>query len=950
MITRFVVCLLLLSINAYSQNIFVKGKVIDSKDQSPLIGAEVVMLKTGDSTLYKGCTVDLKGDFLLKNIADGKYILKISFIGYKTFVKNIEINKTPLVLDNIALTSKSTQLKAVTVEEKLAPVTLKQDTTQFNAGAYKTNQDATAEELVTKMPGITSQNGTVQAQGENVQQVLVDGKPYFGDDPNAVLKNIPAEIIDKIQVFDKKSDQAQFTGIDDGNTTKTINVITKVKFRNGDFGKIYAGGSDDDKYKAGGSINIFNNDRRISILAQSNNINEQNFTTEDLLGVMSSSNGSRTGGGGGGGGGGRPRGGQHGAGASGGYQGGGNDASNFLVNQQNGIATTNSFGLNYSDKWGKKIDVTASYFYNWSNNNANTNLFRQYVLPSDSGLNYTENNSTTSRNINHRINLKIDYKIDSLNSILFQPKLSLQQNNGNSNIVGENIQNDTLISNTVNQFKSNLKGYNFSSPILYRHKFNKRRRTFSWSITPGINQNNGPSYLTSLSNFYSDTVITQSVNQLSNLNKQTTSLSSNLIYTEPVDSNGMLQINYSDNYNLNNSDKETYNYSPFSNEYDYKDTLLTNTFKSTYFTQNAGATYRFQSKKMQLSVGTSFQIAQLKSNQQFPYNSKIDETFQSILPSAMLRVVFSQNTNLRIFYRTSNNAPSIDQLQNVLNNSNPLQLTIGNPDLKQNYQHSLMLRYSATNTDKSSTFFVLFSGSYTQNYIGNSTIIASHDTVADNIALINGTQLVRPVNLNGYFNLRSFIIYGVPLNKLKCNLNFNISANYTRTPGLINNKTNYANAPTAGLGVILSSNISKDIDFSIGSNSTINYIQNTLQKQLNSNYFDQSTQVKVNWVIWKGLLLNTDVSYQYYNGLSQNFNQKYFLWNGAIAYKFLKDQNAEIRFSVFDMLNQNKSVQRNITDTYIEDTQTNVLQRYFMLIFTYNLKTYKKTGSDVNNK
>ncbi len=922
----------------FSQAPFVKGKIIDNKDQTTLVGASAVLLRVSDSTMYKGSNTNLNGNFVISNIAEGNYILKITFLGYRNYFKNISVPSTGLDLGNIKLKGKSMNLNAVNIQEKLPPVTQKEDTATFNAGAYKTNVDASAEDLVTKMPGITSQNGTVKAQGENVQQVLVDGKPFFGDDPNAVLKNIPAEIIDKIQVFDKKSDQAQFTGIDDENTTKTMNIITKPKFRNGTFGKVYGGYTDSDMYKLGGNLNIFHDTRRITILAQSNDINEQNFSSEDLLGVSSGGNrsfgnsGSRR----------PPRGGSPG-GSAGGYTGGGS-ASNFLVSQQNGISKVHSFGLNYSDKWGKNIDVTASYFFNMSHNTQISDIFRQYVSPVDSGMNYTEKNTSITDNTNHRINLKLEYKMDTLNSILFQPKLSIQQNKSNSDVNGSNVLRDTLLNSSINDYSSNLKGYNLTAPILFRHKFYKKGRTFSWSITPGISQNQGPAFLNSTSDYYTDTLPPIIANQKSDLNKQTSSINSNITYTEPIDSNSLIQINYGDNYSLNSSAKETYNLTSATGIYDQRDTLLSNTFKSTYFAQNMGLTYRLQKKKLNFSLGLSYQNDQLKSDQQWPYMTKIFETFQSILPNANLRINFSQKKNLNISYRANNNPPSVDQLQNVLNNSNPLQLSIGNPDLKQDFQHNITLRYSATNAEKSSFFFVMLGANIIENYIGSSTYIASSNTLVDGINLLSGTQLKKPINLNGYYSLRSFIVYGIPINPIKCNLNLNLSGNYSRTPGLINNQLNYASAPTVGLGLNLSSNISPKIDFSIGTNSTLNYVENTLQKQLNSNYFNQSSQLKANWVIWKGFLLHSDVSHQYNTGLSASYNQNYLLWNGALAYKFLKTQNAEFRLSVFDILNQNKSITRNVSDTYIEDTQTNVLQRYVMLTFTFNIKSYISGG------
>ena len=276
------------------------------------------------------------------------------------------------------------------------------------------------------MPGVTVLDGKVQAQGEDVKQVLVDGKRFFGDDANAVLKNIPAEIIDKVQVFDKKSDQSQFTGFDDGNTSKTINIVTKAQFKNGVFGKAFAGYGYEDKFKGGATINVFKGNRRITVLAQSNNINEQNFTAEDLVGVASSSGSD---------GGGRRRG---GGGQGGGGNGTNNPTENFQSNTQNGINTTSLFGINYADKWGKKTEVTASYFFNWTQNDSKSSLLQQYILGSNNGLIYNETNNTNSDNFNNRINFKIETKIDSMNSIIIQPKLSFQTNQSEKNLLGLN--------------------------------------------------------------------------------------------------------------------------------------------------------------------------------------------------------------------------------------------------------------------------------------------------------------------------------------------------------------------------------------------------------------------------------------------------------------------------------------------------------------------------------
>jgi hypothetical protein len=918
-------------LNAESQNLFVSGKITNQQN-SPLFGANIVLQRFTDSLFIKGAVTDINGNFTIQNVSAGKYIIRVSYIGYDNLFLDKTINAQSLALGTILLNEKAAYLKSLDVKDKLLTSQLKGDTSQYNAGAFKTNPDANAEDLVNKMPGITSQDNKVQAQNEDVKKVLVNGKPFFGDDPNAVLKNIPAEIIDKIQVYDEKSDQSQFTGFDDGNTSKTINIITKTQFSNGTFGKVYGGYGFNDKWKGGFNLNFFKNNRRITILAQSNNINDQNFTSEDLLGITSTGGGKSGRGGSGGHGGGSPQYGQD------------NGSNSFLVDQKGGINTTNSFGINYVDKW-KNVDFSGSYFLNYTDNNSISDLFRQYVTQSNSGMTYTEKSNNCSTNYNHRLNMKINWKIDSLNSILVQPKLSIQQNDGVNSLSGQNQQADSLLSSTSNNYSSNLTGMNFTAPLLYRHSFNKKRRSFSVSITPGYNQSKGNSNLNSFAYYYYDTFKADSLEQLANLDKQGIILSSSISYTEPVSAKGQLLFTYGTNYNKSASDKETYNFSKELNDYTLFDSTLSNKFNSAYFAQSIGTSYRYQETKWNFNAGLSYQQAKLSNEQVFPFENSLSRTFYSVLPNAMFQYKFSLKKNLRISYRSSNTAPNVSQLQNVINNTNSLQLSSGNPDLTQNWQNNLNVSYNSVNTVKSTAFFALLSGTLTQNYISNGIYIASHDSVVSpGIILSEGSQFTMPVNLDGYYGIRSFLNYSFTIPKIKSNLSLNFGGTFTSSPGLINNDLNKAISTNAGLGFVLSSNISEKIDFTISSNSTYNTISNTLQADRNSSYFNQNTKFKIQLMPTKSLVVQTDLNHQYYSGLSQNFNQNYLLWNAAIGYKFLKSKLAEIRLSVYDILKQNNSITRNTTESYYEDIQTNVLQRYLMLTFTYNLKYFTTSG------
>ena len=599
----FLLCLILMSAGlTVAQNTEITGQITDKSDQ-PLTGALIALMRPKDSTIVTGTTSDVKGNFRLQDIKPGRYLIKISLMGYADLFINKKAGTQPVSLGKLVLDERAEMLKEVNIVGKVPPSQLKGDTTQYNAAAYKTNPDANVQDLVTKMPGITVQNDKVQAQGEDIKQVTVDGKNFFGDDPNTVLKNLPADVIDKIQVFDQKSDQSQFTGFDDGNTSKTMNIVTKNQFKNSVFGKVFGGYGYDNKWKGGFNINFVNGNRRISFLGSTNNINEQNFSSEDLLGVIGGQgNSSRMQG--------NPgfspgRSGVRGRGGP--PSGGGGDAGNFLVDQKNGITTTHSFGVNYVDKW-KNIDFTGSYFFNYTLNNAENTIFRQYITDPNQGLTYNETNSSKNKNMNHRINLRFNWKIDTMNSILFTPKFSLQMNNSSTSMAGANILQDTTpLSKTANATSSDLLGINFSAPILFRHSFFKKGRTFSWNITPGYNNSSGNSKLSSLSKYFADTITNaDSLNQQADIYTRGLSINSNINYTEPLGAASQLLLSIGDNYSNSFSDKETYNYSFTNDTYSLFDTTLSNKFKTQYFSQSAGASYRYQKDKLSLALLSEF--------------------------------------------------------------------------------------------------------------------------------------------------------------------------------------------------------------------------------------------------------------------------------------------------------------------------------------------------------
>ncbi|UOQ99074.1 outer membrane beta-barrel protein [Hymenobacter sp. 5317J-9] len=898
----------------------VSGRVTDGKDQSPLIGANVLLIRLPDS-VKTGTAADAEGKFQFDNVVPGRYILDASFVGFAKLSQPVTVASQPVALGTLALQTGGVQLKGVVVTGAAAQSVQKGDTTQYNARAFKTNPDATTGDLLEKMPGVArGADGKIQAQGENVQQVLVDGKPFFGNDPDAVLKNLPAEMVDKVEVFDQRSEQSRFSGFDDGNTTKTINIVTKVEFRNGTFGRVLAGAGPD-HYKASGNVNNFKGDRRVAVLAQSNNVNEQNFGTEDLLGVVGNSN---TGGGG--------RGGRGGGGGNGG------NAGDFLVNQSGGITTTNAAGLNYSDAWNKKTELSASYFFNRANNRNQSLTQRQYVLPEQANTTFTQNANTNSVNTNQRFNMRLEHKIDSANSVLFRPRFSYQMNDANSVVDGVTRVAGEEQSRINSLYNSNNKGLNTGGDVLFRHRFPKAGRTASLSIGGSYNQRNGGATLKT-----DDTgSALNNLNQTNTLQQNGGNITANLALTEALSRQDQLQGNYTINYAPNNSNKYTYNLvngdTPELNE------SLSNVFDNYYFTQSGGLSFRHNTQKFQGSLGVAGQYSELYSDAQYPRPSIGRYYFVNVLPNANLNYRFTRQKNLRFNYRTNTSAPSVSQLQAVVNNSNPLQLTIGNPTLRQEYQHSVNFRYSASNPEVSSNFFALLNGSYTQNPIANRTTVAARETTvtpdgADAIRLPAGGQLTQPVNLSQEYSVRSLVSYGRPIKPIKTNVNLSANANFTQRPGLVNGGLNYARSPSFGAGLTLSSNISPNLDFTASTTSNKNYVRNTLQSRLNTSYFTQVTRVRLGWIVGPGINFQTDLVHQYYAGLSSGYNQPYALWNASLGKKLFPGQRGEIKIYAFDLLGQNRAIQRNVSEAYYEDVQTTILQRYFMLMFTYNIRS-----------
>lgn len=926
------VCLFILSFfsasTAISQQI--SGTVLDSATGNAVYGVTVTATKFRDTNTRISTTTDSTGNFKLRVNANG-IRLEFSADGYRTKYRYLRLTDSLTRLEPILLQDLTVRIEGAEITVA-SPVRQKDDTTEYSAAAFKVNPDATAEDLVKKMPGITSENGKIKAQGEEVKKVTLDGKEFFGDDAQTALRNLPAEVVDKIQVFDRMSDQAQFTGFDDGNSVKSINIKTKNGKANGTFGKAYAGYGTDNRYQSGLVYNNFKGDTRFTLLGMSNNINQQNLTSQDLLGLSAGTSG---------------RGGSGGGGPGGYYS--MPTSGNFLVNQAGGISTTHSGGFNFNDKWGKRWTIGTSYFYNNSVNINEQTISRTYSNTQNPEANqqYNQHSRTVNNQSNHRINLRLEFMIDSNNSIIYTPTVSFQNNHLNQNLeAGTTIQSG-ILNNTISSYLVDGSGYNLNNNLLYRHKFKKDKRTLTLNFQNQINPSESESKNSSSNYTYVpvDTLFT--TDQLIKTNTPQLNYSGRLTYTEPIGKSGMLQFDYRYSADLNATDKKTYNYDATSKEFNRTDTNLSNEFNTRYETHQPGLMYRYRGKITSIGLGTGYQYARLSGDQLFPTAFPINKEFFNLLPRLFMSMQFSKTSNLRVMYRSSTRIPSVSQFQEVINTSNPLLLTTGNPQLRQSLSNDLTVRFNKSNPARQTSMFVGIYVTQTSDYITNATRFIANDTqISEGFTAVRGSQITSPVNLNGYWSNRVLGYYGFPVKKIKSILNVNASYAYGRNPGLVNGISNISNTHNVSGGIAASSNISENLDFSLSYTTNFYQAFNSSQSALNNNYFNHFASAKGNYIYKKRLVLSSDVVYNKYSGLSSGFNQVFALWNGGVGYKFAKNNAAEFRISCYDILKQNRSISRNITESYVEDNQTKVLTRYFMATFTWNFRKFANGGAE----
>ncbi len=942
------------TLTAFAQKGTVTAKAIDLETGEPVIGAVVTLSPTNnpDKKLY--FTSAYKGTISMPSIAYGSYTMTVAFLGYNDFTQEFKLSAAKLNLGELKL-KPGVQIAAVVKEVKSMRTSQKGDTVSYNAGAFKVTSDADVEGLLRKMPGITITDGTVEAQGEQIKKVFVDGKEFFGEDVTTAIKSLPAQAVDRVEVYNKLSDAAEFSGMDDGEGYKAINIVTRPGMRQGQFGKFYAGAgydaeNDKFRYLAGGNANIFNGDSRVSVIALFNNVNQQNFSFEDILGVTGQS-----------GGGGRGR------------RGG---VGQYMMRPQSGVATVNAIGLNYSDTWGKRDQVSfqGSYFFNNTGTVNNSTVEKWYEAPMKIDTLMTGGYSDTE-SYNHRFNARLEWKISENQNLMIRPGFSFQSNDPISWTRGWQY-GESGYSRTDNYNDASTQGYNLRLFAIYRAKLGKDGRTvtLNGNINYSDNTNNSNSYSNQLgalpdrpAGIYGTWDPTDYLDLRYLRNEAPSSsyrMRGEFNYTEPLSKSSQLSFQYRVTHDHQERDKRSFVTGPnFQTAGLEADPLLSNAYESNYTTQRVGPGFRYSKERNTFVANVFYQHASLDGRVVRAGEEKISHGYNDFTYFMMGQLNINRENSLRLFVMSYTDNPSVTDLQSVYDVSDAQNITHGNPNLNPSYTHRINFHYTNSNVEKGRTFMWMFTFQAAQDYNAAHLVQSPGEIELENP--VTGLQtLYRPnyystqVNLDGYRNLMTHISYGFPIGFLKSNFNVMAGVIYTKTPSMLGGEVDVDTGmilggernDTRNMGydfrAVLGSNISENVDFTISWRGTYNEAENSLGGMNAKNrYFNHTAQGNFKFIFPLGFTLTASAAYTQYKGYTNDYNDSYLLCNAYIGKKVFKNKRGEVMFGVNDLFNQNKAFVRSTGSGWTQNATNSVIGRYYMVQFTYNLRRFGKKGS-----
>lgn len=891
---------------AIAQRRFISGAVFDKSTMEALEGASIQLLALKDSSIR---TVASRkgGVFSFSEVPPGSYQLETKAMGYSKLAEKVTVENKD-VFQSFRLDKEEILIEEIAIEGRAA-VRVKGDTTEFDATRYSTREYADADELVSQIPGVViDEDGNVVAQGEPVSRIIVDGKEFFSTDPKVALKTLPADVIDKIQLIDERSEQARFSGFDDGQRNKIINIVTKPDRRRGYFGRATAGKGGGDKYSLNSGINYFNNSNRLSLMLMANNINET-----DAM--------------------------EMGRGRFGGRRGGNS-------NTGRGISDTYQGSANYNNSFLKdKMNLSGNYRFNWNGTEVNTISATEYLQNNRANQFQDQVMFSNNRGSGHDLRAKLEWDVDPKNRLTVEPTFRYNStNNFNNNSSTTSLNQTELINQTARSNNAENSTMNIGGNVAFMHKLKKDGRTISLNFSGNSSSNDAVGLNLATTEYYQEALLNRidTNNNRSVTNGYNSGVNARVSFTENISTLSRLQVNTNYRNTASYSDRETFEFLAETGQLGELRDRLSNEFRNDFNFYSGGLSYLYNKKDtLRIQVGLNYQYGMQVNNRTVPVDLVTRAGFGSWLPEFTVAYYLSKTKNFEFNYNTSTNTPSIDQLQDFVNNQNELRVTNGNPDLNQEYSHRFKLQYRDINRESGRSVNTNVNFDLINDRIVNSVILT--DTIMplfDDVFVGAGGQYSVPVNMDGSYNVRVTNSYGVPLNALKLNMNLNTNLFFNNNLGMVNKVNTKSQSYGFSQGVSMNTNINPRYIASLSYTINANYTRNPLNVNPMFNVYTHQLSSNINLEPFKNILIQSNVMYLYNGGINGQEGIGTTVWNASVGYRIFKKRDGEIGLKAYDLLNNAQNVNRTVNQISASNTQSNTLNRYFLLSLTYNLRNF----------
>lgn len=885
------------SLQAQEYNI---SGIIKDTTAIPLSSATVYIESAVDSTVFDYGITEEDGRFQLKGKTNDKAVdFYISYTGLEGYHKRLNLEQQSTYdLGEIILKPMGNQLDEILIKGSAPPVKIKKDTLEFNVNSFKTKDNANLEDLLKKLPGVTVDNdGKIKVNGKEVTNIKVNGKDFFGDDPLVATKNLPKDLLEKIQVVDTKSKEDEFTGKESDSDDKTINVTIKEDQNKGLFARLTAGGGTDHRYSLNGIGNYFKNDLRLSVLGSANNINSVGFSFDEIYDAM------------------------------------GRNAYS-IVNDGNsgGVTKSSSGGFDFVDAWGEKIDFSANYFYNRASTEAESQTQRENILPD---RRYFNNSTSTSKNVNnnHRGNFEFEYEPDTLTRISIRPSITANNGYYEGNSYTESLDEEgATLNNSTTEQHSDVNNLDFSNRLYIIRRFGNQGGFFQVSLSNRNNtQDSKRANLTTRNIFDQNEELTNNTTQ-DQLITEEGSKDEYEVRTRariPLSEKWKFDAGYSYTNGSDNNERLLYEVDE-NDQYDALNEELSSNFKSRNIQHRPYVGLSFRSDKVTATLTGGLENTRLKNDEKFT-DTQFDNTYNNFFARGFMRYRIDQMKSLSFFYTNSRSIPSISQLQPVSNTTDPLNIRVGNPDLKPSLVNRLSMNFYNYNYKTHQGMNIYLGGQYNTD-----EVVSRTTTDEDLVRTTTYTNVDGRYNFNLYANVYKEFKFR---DKSTLKPNIGLSSGMSKDIGYSNDNRYHANNLNIGPSVGIEYDIPDIINITPSYQVTYNQTDYSLNSQRNQNYTDHDLRLEVTAYWPKNVIFGNDITYTHIGETAPGFDNNYVLWNMSLGYE-IWDGDGTFKVTVFDLLNQNVSTRRRTGEDYIQDTQQLVLKRYAMFSFTYKLSRF----------